>query len=171
MFPTRAVRTGLLRTAVIILAGLAPLLLAGDAAGGPADADPRGEWPLRPEPDVVRGFEPPSDPFGAGHRGVDLSGTVGQPVHSALAGTVTYAGLLAGRGVIVVNHGPTRTTYEPVAASVSVGEAVVQGDRIGTLELAGSHCFPAACLHCRFLVRSGQAGCHPFGNSNQLPSV
>ena len=110
-----------------------------------------GVWPLRPEPDVVRGFDPPSDPFGAGHRGVDLSGAVGQPVHSALAGTVTYAGLLAGRGVIVVNHGPTRTTYEPVAAVVRVGDAVAQGDRIGTLELAGSHCFPAACLHWGWL--------------------
>jgi murein DD-endopeptidase MepM/ murein hydrolase activator NlpD len=152
MFPTRAVRAGLLRIAVIILAGLVPALLAVDAAAGPpVDADPVGVWPLRPEPDVVRGFDPPSDPFGAGHRGVDLSGAVGQPVHSALAGTVTYAGLLAGRGVIVVNHGPTRTTYEPVAATVSVGEAVAQGDRIGSLELAGSHCFPAACLHWGWL--------------------
>jgi murein DD-endopeptidase MepM/ murein hydrolase activator NlpD len=72
-------------------------------------------------------------------------------VHSALAGTVTYAGLLAGRGVIVVNHGPTRTTYEPVTAVVRVGDAVAQGDRIGTLGLAGSHCFPAACLHWGWL--------------------
>ena len=83
--------------------------------------------------------------------GSTCRGRVGQPVHSALAGTVTYAGLLAGRGVIVVNHGPTRTTYEPVAAMVRVGEAVAQGDRIGTLELAGSHCFPAACLHWGWL--------------------
>ncbi len=152
MFSRKAVRAGLVRIAVTILAGFAPALLAVDAAGGPpVDADPVGVWPLRPEPEVVRGFDPPSDPFGAGHRGVDLSGAVGQPVHSALAGTVTYAGLLAGRGVIVVNHGPTRTTYEPVAAVVRVGDAVAQGDRIGTLELAGSHCFPAACLHWGWL--------------------
>ena len=34
-------------------------------------------------------------------------------------------GLLAGRGVVVVVHGALRTTYEPVDASVAVGELVV----------------------------------------------
>ena len=51
----------------------------------------------------------------------------GQPVHTALAGTVTYAGLLAGRGVVVVDHGATRTTYEPVTAAVAVGAARRRG--------------------------------------------
>ena len=105
-------------------------------------------WPLQPEPEVVRPFDPPDSPYGAGHRGVDLLGSVGQPVHSAaLPGTVTYAGSLAGRGVVVVDHGATRTTYEPVAATVAVGTPVAAGSPIGTLDLAGSHCFPRACLH------------------------
>ena len=60
---------------------------------------------------------------------------------------MTFAGSLAGRGVVVVDHGATRTTYEPVTASVSVGDTSPPGDRIGTLQLAGSHCFPRACLH------------------------
>jgi murein DD-endopeptidase MepM/ murein hydrolase activator NlpD len=64
-----------------------------------------------------------------------------------LSGKVTYAAPLAGGGVVVVDHGPTRTTYEPVAASVSVGDRVAAGGRIGTLQLSGSHCFPRACLH------------------------
>jgi murein DD-endopeptidase MepM/ murein hydrolase activator NlpD len=109
--------------------------------------DPVGVWPLQPEPAVVRGFDPPDSPYGAGHRGVDLLGEPGQAVQTALAGTVTYAGLLAGRGVVVVSHGSTRTTYEPVTASVSVGAPVAPGDQIGTLGLSGSHCFPRACLH------------------------
>ncbi len=136
----------------VVLSVVFALALAGRAAALEVpQADPVGVWPLRPVPDVVRGFDPPTDPFGPGHRGVDLAGAIGQPVRSALAGTVTYAGLLAGRGVIVVNHGPTRTTYEPVAALVRVGDAVAQGERIGNLELAGSHCFPAACLHWGWL--------------------
>jgi murein DD-endopeptidase MepM/ murein hydrolase activator NlpD len=98
-------------------------------------------------PTVVRGFEPPSTVWGPGHRGVDLAGSVGQVVHTALAGRVTYAGELAGRGVVVVDHGSTRTTYEPVAATVRVGDDLARGQPLGTLELAGSHCAPAACLH------------------------
>jgi murein DD-endopeptidase MepM/ murein hydrolase activator NlpD len=157
MFPSNALRIRVVRAVLIVVVGALPALLAADlAAALPGDPDPVGEWPLHPEPEVVRGFDPPTDPYGPGHRGVDLAGSVGQTVHTALAGTVTFAGRLAGRGVVVVSHGPTRTTYEPVAASVRVGDIVAGGARIGVLELAGSHCFPAACLHCRFLVRTGR---------------
>ncbi|MBF4160466.1 murein hydrolase activator EnvC family protein [Nocardioides acrostichi] len=113
-----------------------------------AATDPVGRWPLRPTPVVERTFDPPDSPYGAGHRGVDLLGRPGQPVLSALPGTVRFAGALAGRGVVVVGHADgTRTTYEPVAASVSVGEVVTAGARLGTLEAAPSHCLPRACLH------------------------
>jgi murein DD-endopeptidase MepM/ murein hydrolase activator NlpD len=64
---------------------------------------------------------------------VDLAGRVGDPVLAAAAGTVTYAGMLAGRGVVVVDHGAVRTTYEPVIASVSVGARVAAGQQLGTL--------------------------------------
>ena len=84
---------------------------------------------------MVRGFDPPDVVWGAGHRGVDLLGSAGQAVHAALPGTVTFAGMLAGRGVVVVDHGDTRTTYEPVTASVDVGALVAQGAVIGTARL------------------------------------
>ncbi|MBA2953434.1 peptidoglycan DD-metalloendopeptidase family protein [Nocardioides sp. MAH-18] len=112
-----------------------------------AEADPVGVWPLVPEPPVVAGFDPPADPWGAGHRGVDLAGAVGQRVRAALPGRVSWAGVLAGRGVVVVDHGATRTTYEPVDAAVAAGDVVAAGDPIGVLALAGSHCVPRACLH------------------------
>lgn len=128
-----------------VLAALVVLLAPSAARAAPPD--PVGVWPLAPRPDVVRGFDPPDDPWGAGHRGVDLLGSPGQPVRSALPGTVTWAGVLAGRGVVVVDHGPTRTTYEPVDATVAVGDRVAAGDRIGRLSPVGSHCLPRACLH------------------------
>jgi hypothetical protein len=59
--------------------------------------------------------------------------------------------MLAGRGVVVVDHGDTRTTYEPVTADVRVGNVVAAGGPIGSLQLAGSHCFPRACLHWGWL--------------------
>ncbi len=79
--------------------------------------------------------------------GVDLAGRPGQPVRAAEAGRVSFAGTLAGRGVVVVDHGTTRTTYEPVDATVAVGDTVPAGATLGRLQLFGSHCFPAACLH------------------------
>ena len=112
-----------------------------------ADTDPVGVWPLVPEPEVVAGFDPPSDPWGAGHRGVDLLGSPGQAVRAAVRGRVAWGGLLAGRGVVVVDHGATRTTYEPVEATVAVGAPVAAGDRIGRLSAVGSHCLPRTCLH------------------------
>jgi murein DD-endopeptidase MepM/ murein hydrolase activator NlpD len=96
---------------------------------------------------VVHGFERPPAPWLPGHRGVDLAGSPGQLVLSADAGTIAYAGPLAGRGVVVVSHGLTRTTYEPVVASVRTGATVTAGEPIGRLSAAGSHCSPAVCLH------------------------
>src|SRR3954453_18016540 len=106
-----------------------------------------GVWPLSPRPQVVEGFAPPAPRWGAGHRGVDLLGHVGQQVHPSLGGTVSFAAPLAGRGVVVVDHGGVRTTYEPVAASVTVGAVVARGAVLGTLQRPASHCFPQACLH------------------------
>jgi murein DD-endopeptidase MepM/ murein hydrolase activator NlpD len=117
------------------------------ALPSPVHPEPRGVWPLVPRPPVVRGFHPPASAWGAGHRGVDLLGHAGQQVHAARAGTITWASTLAGRGVVVVDHGGERTTYEPVAASVAVGDRVAAGAVIGTLQRGLSHCFPRTCLH------------------------
>ncbi|HEU4514727.1 MAG TPA: M23 family metallopeptidase [Nocardioidaceae bacterium] len=142
--------TTILHLAVLLLAvGLpAPIPpLPPPAAGALQQSPAEGVWPLDPQPAVVERFSPPLSPYGAGHRGVDLAGRAGQVVRAAAGGRVTFAGSLAGRGVVVVSHGATRTTYEPVRASVAVGTLVAAGDRLGTLQGFASHCAPAACLH------------------------
>jgi murein DD-endopeptidase MepM/ murein hydrolase activator NlpD len=141
---------------LLCLIALAPPA-AADAVPAPARD---GVWPLSPRPDVVSGFDPPAQQWGAGHRGVDLLGHAGQPVHTALGGTVTFAARLAGRGVVVVDHGSVRTTYEPVSASVAVGDRVARGAVIGTLQRASSHCFPRACLH--WGLRRGETYLNPL---------
>ncbi len=49
--------------------------------------------------------------------------------------------------MVVVDHGSTRTTYEPVEAQVRVGATVPTGAVLGTLQTGLSHCFPRTCLH------------------------
>jgi murein DD-endopeptidase MepM/ murein hydrolase activator NlpD len=131
-----------LAIAVCVLSGSAAV-----AAGAGDDAGRGWVWPLSPPPAVVHAFDPPDSPYAAGHRGVDLAGSVGQPVYAIGDGVVTYAGVLAGRGVVVVTHGALRSTYEPVASGVQVGDSVGAGEQIGTLTTVGSHCAPQACLH------------------------
>lgn len=144
-------RIPLRRLLTLLTAVLAPATTAALTLGGPAYADPSGPsdgvWPLAPRPEVVARFDPPATRWGAGHRGADLLGRAGQPVRTALAGRVSFAGMLAGRGVVVVDHGRTRTTYEPVTASVSVGHRLAAGAVLGRLQVFGSHCFPGSCLH------------------------
>ena len=83
----------------------------------------------------------------AGHRGVDLAGASGQVVRATLPGVVTYAGRIAGRGVVVVSHGAVRTTYEPVTASVAVGDEVVRAQVGGHVGALRQPLLPPACLH------------------------
>jgi murein DD-endopeptidase MepM/ murein hydrolase activator NlpD len=105
-------------------------------------------WPLIGPRAVVRGFQLPPEPWLAGHRGVDLRGSPGDPVLAAGPGRVSFAGAVAGKPVVVVTHsGGLRTTYEPVIAVVTPGDEVFAGSVIGRLSAAGSHCPPAACVH------------------------
>jgi hypothetical protein len=104
-------------------------------------------WPLGPPaPRVVRAFSPPTVPWGPGHRGVDLAARPGESVYAAGSGRVSYAGRLAGRGVVAIDHGPLRTTYLPVRPSVQAGRPVTLGSRIGVLEAGHLHCV-TPCLH------------------------
>jgi murein DD-endopeptidase MepM/ murein hydrolase activator NlpD len=108
--------------------------------------DGRLDWPLRPTPSVVRTFDAPSPNWKPGHRGVDLAGAEGQPVYAAAAGTVVFAGELAGRPLVSIAHpGGLRTSYEPVQPSVRAGQQIAAGAVVGVLLAGHSGC--AACLH------------------------
>ena len=93
-----------------------------------ASATPPAEawrWPLPGTPVVARPFQRPPHPWAAGHRGVDLAAAPGTVVLAAGAGVVSFAGYVAGVGVVAVVHpGGLRTTYEPVAPEISAGAVV-----------------------------------------------
>src|ERR1700704_5006640 len=127
---------------------LAVLLTVGLVSATPATAEAsRLDWPLRPRPAVMRVFDAPSPNWNRGHRGVDLAGAPGQPVYAAAAGTVVFAGELAGRTLVSIAHpGGLRTSYEPVQPSVRVGQLVDAGAVIGELAAGHDGCSAAACL-------------------------
>jgi len=112
-------------------------------------------WPVGTRPAVLRGWEPPATLYGRGHRGVDLAAPPGAPVRAAAPGRVSFAGRVAGRGVVSVGLTGTdlRTTYEPVKASVKKGDEVEAGEVVGTVEPGASHCM-VTCVHWG-LLRGG----------------
>jgi murein DD-endopeptidase MepM/ murein hydrolase activator NlpD len=123
------------------------MVLSGPPAAAPPPGGPAFGWPV--DGRVVRRFDPPPRPWLPGHRGVDLTAAPGAVIRAAGAGTIVFAGQLAGRGVVSVAHpGGLRTTYEPVLATDHrPGDPVAAGERIGTLAPAHPGCPEAACLH------------------------
>ncbi|RPK90582.1 MULTISPECIES: M23 family metallopeptidase [Streptomyces] len=120
--------------------------------GADTDADGGGRsWPLAGRPAVLRAWEPPAGPYGPGHRGADLAAGPGARVLAAADGRVSFAGRVAGRGVLAIKLAgsgspPLRTTYEPVRALVEEGASVRAGQPVGVLEEGPFHC-AEGCLH------------------------
>ncbi|WP_051208513.1 peptidoglycan DD-metalloendopeptidase family protein [Propionicicella superfundia] len=132
------------RLSIVLLACVLSFAAAAPAAALPTLPDP-ATAPV--DGDVVRGFDPPELDWLPGHRGVDLAVAPGAVVRAAASGTVTFAGSIAGRGVIVVSHGSVRTTYEPVAPTTAVGQRVTVGSPLGSVQAGHAGCPAEACLH------------------------
>lgn len=150
----RTARTGLALLLALLLTLLTWTARASDtpppAPGVPVPSVPAiaHTWPVGSHPLVLRGWEPPPTPYARGHRGVDLATPASAEVRAVAAGRVSFAGRVAGRGVIAVELTGTdlRTTYEPVSATVKKGDEVEAGETVGTVEGAGSHCV-TTCVH------------------------
>ena len=132
-----------LQVTVFVAVCLSVLAVPAPAVAAPLLPAPGG-WPLRKAPVVQRGFAPPALVWRSGHRGVDLVAKPGEAILAAASGTVVFAGAIAGKPVVSIDHGLVRTTYEPVITTLSVGERVALGQVIGILG-TGGHC--RGCLH------------------------
>jgi murein DD-endopeptidase MepM/ murein hydrolase activator NlpD len=128
-------------------------------APGPARAVGTWTWPVTGP--VIRGFDPPENPFGSGHRGIDIGASVGTTVHAAGAGTVTFAGPVGGRLFVTIDHGGgLESTYSFLEALlVRRGDVVAQGASIAR---SGSGHAAALVPHLHFGVRLDDAYVDPL---------
>ncbi|MEV6429611.1 M23 family metallopeptidase [Nocardia sp. NPDC051463] len=135
------------RRAVFVVIGVTALLGTTERSVVAAPAGQFG-WPLQPRPSIERRFDQLEHDWLPGHRGVDLAGMAGQVVFAAGDGIVVFAGKVADKPVVSIDHsGGLRTTYEPVEPAVPVGSRVGRGTPIGKLEAGHEGCAVAACLH------------------------
>jgi murein DD-endopeptidase MepM/ murein hydrolase activator NlpD len=101
----------------------------------------------------MRACVPPATAWSAGHRGGDLAAPGGQVVRSPAPGSVTFAGSVAGKPVVVVAHPHgLRSTFEPAVATVPTGTHVAAGETVARLDADASrgtagHCAAQGCLH------------------------
>lgn len=178
--PTRRVRR---RRAAAAAAFLATMLIAPASstlavpAVAAADRTPserraaaevpgRWVWPVAAPIRIISPFRAPPTPYEAGHRGIDVETDVAAPVVASAPGVVSFAGMVAGRPVVAIDHGGgVVSAVEPVAALVEAGATVAPGDQIGTVA-TGGHC-GWRCLH--FGVRIDGEYVSPFLFLGGLP--
>lgn len=123
----------------MFLRRLAALLLTTGLLGAP------WFWPLPAPHQVVRPYLAPATPYAAGHRGVDLAAADGDEVRAPDDGVVHFAGVIADRPVLSIEHtSGVLTSFEPLESSLVEGDAVRRGQVIGVVR--PGHC-REPCLH------------------------
>lgn len=95
-------------------------------------------WPLAGPYRMDRLYAAPAQEYGSGHRGIDLLPLGPTSVRAPDDGVVAFAGSVAGRGIVTIDHGDgVVSTLEPVEPSVVEGAQVARGDVVGTLAVGG----------------------------------
>jgi murein DD-endopeptidase MepM/ murein hydrolase activator NlpD len=110
---------------------------------------------------VIRAFDPPENPYGSGHRGVDIATALGTPVRAAAGGVVSFAGPVGGELFVSVDHGSgLASTYSWLSAvSVRKGDMVAAGDVVALSGLG----HPGSSLsHLHFGVKLDGVYVDPF---------
>jgi murein DD-endopeptidase MepM/ murein hydrolase activator NlpD len=112
------------RTLVVLAVVLAVMPAA------PARATGSWTWPVTGA--VIRGFDPPDSPYGAGHRGIDVAAPVGTLVRAPAEGVVSFAGNVGGHLFVTIDHGGglLSTCSFLSALLVHKGDVVIQGQGI-----------------------------------------
>lgn len=141
--------------AVAVLLAVGPGAVPPAVAGGAETSAPpeRGaaeaarlagwRWPLDSFR-ITRPYAAPAHRYGPGHRGIDLESAGEDMVRSPAAGVVAFAGPVAGRGVVTIDHGGGLvTTLEPVSGMPVPGTRVAAGDPVGSIG-HGGHAAPGA---------------------------
>lgn len=117
------------RGTLVALAAITVVVVAVDGASA-AGAAGTWEWPVRGP--VVRAFDPPESPYGAGHRGIDIAAPAGSVAIAPEDGRVSFAGPVGGRLFVTIDHGGgLESTLSFVSAlGVRKGDMVSRGQPV-----------------------------------------
>ena len=127
---------------------------AEEAYKSPADI-PLFIWPLADHAGTI------SVPYGEkGHNGIDIAATSGTAILAAADGIVLEAGYDIREGnYVLIQHGGCETLYSHCeSVAVQAGDAVFQGDRIGTVGKTGM----ATGDHLHFELRMNGQTADPY---------
>jgi murein DD-endopeptidase MepM/ murein hydrolase activator NlpD len=93
---------------------------------------------------VLQEYMQPAHAYAPGHRGLDLLVPEGAEVRAPASGVIAFAGTVAGRPVITIDHGGGLiTSLEPVLSLHSAGDPVERAEVVGALS-SGGHAPPGA---------------------------
>lgn len=115
------------RLAVVVVAVGVGSLAVPTAVAAPC-------WRPPVDAPVTDPYRPPTCRWCPGNRGIEYGTVAGQTVRAVDTGEVTYAGSVAGRRYVVVEHADgLRVTYGELGSiAVERGDLVIRGQRIGT---------------------------------------
>lgn len=102
-------------------------------------------WPVI-SPHVTSAFDRPEQPWLPGHRGVDLQATTNDTILAPDDGIISFAGTVAGKSVVSINHGNITSTFEPATTHLKAGAPVTRGQHIAQINGGSDHC-GNTCLH------------------------
>jgi murein DD-endopeptidase MepM/ murein hydrolase activator NlpD len=140
---------------------LEPAFGYGDSADWGTSADLPNLWPI--DGPITSSFGERQDPFngeGAFHQGIDISGTLGEPVRAPADGTVLMAGPASGYGQeVMLDHGHgVHTLYGHLSGfAVTSGQDVHRGEIIGYVGSEGRSTGP----HLHYEVRIHDTAVNP----------
>jgi murein DD-endopeptidase MepM/ murein hydrolase activator NlpD len=143
-----------------ILAAVTVIVLLPSPAAGGVASTAGWTWPVVGP--VIRGFDLPDDPYGRGHRGIDIAAPVGTTIVAPADGTVVFAGPVGGRLFLTIDHGAgVSSTYSWLTANlVKKGETVLRGQPVA---LSGWGHPGAAVPHLHLGVRLDAVYVDPMG--------
>lgn len=139
-------------------------LKASQALAEKARLAPAVIWPTRSKI-ITSSFGYRSDPFkriSAYHSGIDIAGSIGDPIYAAMEGEVTASDQMGARGkyIIIKHANGLETWYMHLnSMTVSAGDKVGKGEQIGTLGNTGRSTGP----HLHFQVIKQNKAVNPLG--------
>ncbi len=147
-------------TVRIFVSLLAVLCLVSTPVARGATTSGGWTWPVVGP--VIRGFDLPDDPYGRGHRGIDIAASVGTTIVAPADGTVSFAGPVGGHLFLTIDHGGgLSSTYSWLTANLlSKGDPVTRGQAVA---LTGWGHPGESIPHLHFGVRLDGAYVDPMG--------